>query len=172
MAATVEICESNGKAEVVSHNIANSNVGNIDTSGLNVAVYPIAPGHNTFEKWQRIHVTDMGGSSKIDNLKVWRTGALGSKASHKTNAREAAYEGAQPFDLVSGPSADDRSAIYKYTEAMPAAEPTTANLGIGGTLAGGFNSPGYSDYLIHQIQTLAGVVGEAAIMNYQYDETP
>jgi hypothetical protein len=171
-AATVEICESNGTTPTITHNITNSNMGSTEAVNLDPVAYPITPGNNSFEKWQRIHVTDIGTSSKIDNLKVWRTDALAAEATHKTNAREASYDGAQVFDTANGPLATDRSATYDYTEAMPTSEPTGANLGIGGALAGALTAAGYSDYLVHQIQTTASAVaGATCTMNYQYDET-
>lgn len=171
-AATVEIDESNGAGETVTHNITNSNMGSTDAVNLDPVAYPITPGNNSFEKWQRIHVTDIGTSSKIDNLKVWRTTALGANATHKTNAREADYDGAQVFDTSNGPLATDRSATYGYTQTMPTAAPTGANLGIGGALDGALTAAGYSDYLVHQIQTTASAIAGATMtMNYQYDET-
>lgn len=171
-AATVEICESNGTTPTITHNIANSNMGSTEAADLDPVAYPIVPGDNSFEKWQRVHVTNMGTSSKIDNLKIWRTTALGANASHKTNAREASYDGAQTFDTVNGPLATDRSATYDYTQTMPTSVPTGANLGIGGSLSGSLVAAGYSDYLVHQIQTTgSATAGATMTMNYQYDET-
>jgi len=133
---------------------------------LVAANYPITPGENSYEKWQKIHVTDMGGSSKIDNLKVWRTTALGGSAVHKTNARTADYGGAKVYAT---PVATD-STIADQT--MPTSEPASANLGIGGSLAGALTDVGSSDYLVHQIQTDAGdTAGASCTMHYQYDET-
>jgi hypothetical protein len=166
MAATVEIDEANGAGETLSHNIANSNMGSADAAELVAADNPITPGENSYEKWQKIHVTNMGGSSKIDNLKVWRTTALGGSAVHVTNAREASYGGAEAYAT---PVATD-STVADQT--MPTTEPTGANLGIGGALAGELTAAGSSDYLVHQIQTDAGdVAGASCTMHYQYDET-
>jgi len=164
-AATVQIDESNGVGEDQSTNIANSNMGSDDSAELVAADEPVVPGENTFEKWQRLHVTAMGGSSKILNLKIWRTTALGGSAIHETNAREAAYGGA---DGYATPTASTSSVA---TETMPTTEPSGANLGIGGALAGELTDVGYSDYLVHQIQTDAGdVAGASCTMHYQYDE--
>jgi hypothetical protein len=169
MAATVEICESNGAGETITHNITNANMGSTDSVNLNAVTYPITPGANSFEKWQRIHVTNMGGSSKIDNLKVWRTGALGANCTHKTNARETVYGGAQTY---AQPSATDRSATYGYTQTMPTSTPTGANLGIAGSLSGSLTVVGYSDYLVDQLQTTpSATAGSTTTKNYQYDET-
>lgn len=168
-AASVEICESNGAGETVTHNITNSNMGNADSASLVAADYPIIPGENSYEKWQRLHVTNMGGSSKIDNLKVWRTGALAAEATHKTNARTAAYAGAETY---AQPAKTDRSATYHYSQTMPASEPVSANLGIGGSLSGNLATAGYSDYLVHQLQlTASAVAGNSTVLNVQWDET-
>ncbi len=166
MASTVEIDEANGAGETLTHNITNSNMGNVDAKDLDPVAYPVTPGNNTYEKWQKIHVTDMGGSSKIDNLKVWRTGALGGSAVHLTNARTSDYGGAEAY---AQPIKTDSTIA---TQTMPSSEPGSANLGIGGNLAGALTDVGSSDYLVHQIQTDAGdVAGSTSTLNYQYDET-
>jgi hypothetical protein len=164
MAATVEICESNGAGETITHDNANSNMGSADAAALDPVANPVTPGNNTFEKWQRVHVTAMGGSSAVQNLKVWRTGALGGTAVHITNARETGYTQAAYAQPVA-------TASSAATQAMPTAEPAGANLGIGGALAGQLTGAGYSDYLVHQVQTGAGdTAGATTTMNYQYDE--
>ena len=166
MAATVQINEYNTVGETETANITNSNMGSTDAVNLVAADYPVVPGENTYEKYQKIEVTAMGGSSKIDNLKIWRTTALGGSAVHLTNARETSYGGAESFAT---PVATDSTPA---TETMPTTEPTDANLGIGGALAGELTAAGSSDYLVHQIQTDAGdVVGASCTMHYQYDET-
>lgn len=166
MAATVEICESNGAGETITHNITNSNMGSTDAAALDPVANPVVPGNNTYEKWQRFHVTALGGSSKIDNLKVWRTSALGANATHLTNARTSAYGGAATYAT---PTAASSSTA---TQAMPTATPGTANLGIAGSLSGSLTGTGYSDYLVHQIQTTgSAIAGSTSTMNYQYDET-
>ncbi len=166
MPATVEIDESNGVGETITNNISNSNMGSTDAANLNAVANPVVPGDNTFEKYQKIDVTAMGGSSAIDNLKVWRTGALGGAATHVTNARTATYGGAETYVQ---PTA---SASTKATQTMPTAEPGSANLGIAGALTGSLTATGSSDYLVHQIQTnVSDTAGSTSTMNYQYDET-
>ena len=166
MAATVQINEFNTVGETKTANITNSNMGSTDAVNLVAADYPVVPGENTYEKYQKIEVTAMGGSSVIDNLKIWRTTALGGSAVHLTNARETSYGGAESFAT---PVATDSTPA---TETMLTTEPTDANLGIGGALAGELTAAGSSDYLVHQIQTDAGdVVGASCTMHYQYDET-
>lgn len=166
MAATVQINEFNTVSETKTANITNSNMGSVDSPNLDAVANPIAAGDNSFEKWQKMEVTNMGGSSKIDNLKVWRTTALGSYASHKTNARTTSYGGAETFAT---PTASTSTVA---TQEMPDSEPSGANLGIGGSLSGALTAAGSSDYLVHQIQTTSdAVAGASCTMNYQYDET-
>jgi len=166
MAATMEICESNGAGETITHNITNANMGNVDAASLDPVAYPVTPGNNTYEKFQRFHVTAMGGSSKIDNLQVWRTGALGGSATHLTNARTSSYAGALAY------ATPDTTEAATSTQTMPSADPAGANLGIGGSLTGALTATGYSDYLNHIIKTnVADVAGSTSTMNYQYDET-
>lgn len=166
MAATVEICESNGAGETITHNITDSDMGNSDSATVDPVAYPITPGNRTYAKYQRVHVTAMGGSSKIDNLQVWRTGALGGSATHVTNARTSSYGGAPTY------ATPVTSAITGADQTMPTSDPGAANLGIGGSLTGSLTDVGYSDYLIHQIVTNgADTAGSTSTMNYQYDET-
>lgn len=169
MAATVEIDEQNGKSDsptlAVTHNIANTNMGSTDAANMDPAAYPIVPGGNSYDKWQLIHVIDMGASSKISNLKVWRSGSLGANALHMTNARTSNYGGTQTYTTPSlAPST-------VANQIMPTGTPSSANLGIGGNLAGALTASGYSDFLVHQIQTTPqATAGSTTTMNYQYDE--
>ena len=165
MPATIEINEYNTVSETKSANITNSNMGNTDASDLDPVAYPVTPGNNTYEKYQTLEVTAMGGSSKIDKIKVWRTGALGGSAVHLTNARETSYV----EKSFATPVATDST---QATQTMPTSEPTGANLGIGGSLTGELTAVGETDLLVHQIQTDAGdTAGSTSTMNYQYDET-
>ena len=166
MAATIEICESNGVGETVTHSITNTNMGNTEAVNLDPVAFPVTPGAYTYAKYQRMHLTALGGSSAINNLKVWRTGALGGAAVHVTNARIAAYGGAIAY------ATPVKIAIATVDQTMPTSVPASANLGIGGSLAGSLTGAGYSDYLVHQIQTnAADIAGSTSTMSYQYDET-
>jgi len=168
MAAVVEIDEENGgsASPALTHNITNSNMGGADSSNLNPMGSPIAPGKNSFEKWQLVHVTDMGTSSSISNIRVWRSGALGENAVHITNASVTSYRGEAKYRTPT----DSVSDIAVFT--MPTVIPGSANLGIGGSLTGNITKSGYSDFLVHQIQTTqAALSGSTTVMNYSYDET-
>lgn len=167
-AATVEIDEANGAGETLTHNITNSNMGSADEVNTDPVANPIAPNTRTYIKYQKLHVTNIGTSSKIDNLKVWRTGALGTGGTHThvTNARLTSYAGALSY------AQPVRTAVSTVDQAMPTSVPATANLGIGGSLTGALTAAGSSDYLGHQITTDASATaGSTSTMNYQYDET-
>lgn len=167
-AATVEIDEANGAGETLTHNITNTNMGSTDAVNLDPVANPVTPGNRTYIKYQKIHVTAMGGSSKIDNLQVWRTGALGTGGTHThvTNARTSAYAGALVY------ATPVATAVTNVDQTMPSADPAAANLGIGGSLTGSLTATGSSDYLGHQITTDASATaGSTTTMNYQYDET-
>lgn len=166
MAASVELDEANGAGETLSHDVDNTNMGAVDSADLDAADNPVTPGTRTYIKYQKLHVTAMGGSSKINNLKVWRDGALGGAASHVTNARTSSYAGALAY------ATPVRTAVATVDQAMPTSEPGSANLGIGGSLAGELTTTGSSDYLGHQLVTdNADVAGSTSTMHYQYDET-
>ena len=169
MAATVEIDEQNGKSDspALTHNIANTNMGSADSPNLDPTKAPVSPGQNTCEKWQLLHVTNMSSSSKISNLKVWRSGGLGTGAIHLTNASTSSgYTGAATYTTPT-------TAVSTIaTHIMPTSTPDNPNLGIAGTLTGSLVAAGYSDFLVHQIQTdKKALSGSTSSINYQYDET-
>ena len=147
MAATVRINEYNGAGATATNGITNCNMGSTDAANLDPVANPITAGNNSYEKWQKYEVTAMGGSSKIDNLRVWRSGALGANATHLTNARTSSYGGAASF---STPTA---SSSATATQTMPSSNPGGSNLGIGGSLSGALTGTGLSDYLVDKIQT-------------------
>jgi hypothetical protein len=165
MSATVQVAEYNGAEQTKTANITNSNMGDSDSANMTAANYPITPGENSYEKWQKIEVTNMGGSSKVKNLKIWYSGTLGGSASFKSNVRVADYGGAESY---AQPVKTDSSVA---DQTMPSSEPATPNLGIGGSLTGEMTVPGLSDYLVMQIQTDAeDTAGATVTMHYKYTE--
>ena len=71
MAASVQIDEQNGAgAGSPTTNITNSNMGNVDAANLVAATYPVTPGDYTYAKYQRLQVTNMGGSSATTFLSI------------------------------------------------------------------------------------------------------
>lgn len=165
MTAVVEICESNGAGQTITHGISHTNMGSIDSVNLDTEANPIYAGDRSYVKEQRIHVTSLGGSSKIKNLRVWRNGALGTGTTHKTNVRTSSYGGAFAYVTPSN------SAIAGVDQDMPTSQPGSANVGIGGSLTGEITAPGYSDYIAHQLLTAVGdITGADVVLNYSYDE--
>jgi hypothetical protein len=173
MAATVQIAERNGTTPgTETPNISNLNMGSVDAPNLVPATYPITAmvnGHS-FEKWFRVNVTDLGGSSRIDNLKIWLSslgGGWKTGEGMSTNLRIAGWVNS----AYTTPIQTDSSVAGL---AMPESIPGGPNLGIGGLLSGGITAaPGYSDYAVLQLDvtasTPAGNVNQKTI-TFQYDE--
>lgn len=168
MAAVVEVDEENGNSSspALTHNITSSNMGSADASNLNPISNPISPGENSFEKWQLLHVTDMGTSSTINNIRVWRSGNLGANAIHVTNASVSSYRGEAKYTTPT-----NKASVFAIFT-MPTTIPGSANVGVGGSLTASLTKVGYSDFLVHQIQTTrSALAGSTTVINYQYDET-
>lgn len=174
MAATVVVAETNGAlgSSVETLDPGNLNMGSSDTAELNTTTYPItaaADGHS-YEKWLRLYVSALGGSSIVDNLKVWLSDLGGGWATGEgmsTNLREAGYSGASYATPVETDSA-------VAGQVMPETEPSGPNVGIGGSLGGQINAaPGYSDWMVLQLDvsalTPAGAVNQKTI-TFQWDE--
>lgn len=165
MTAVVEICESNGAGQTITHGITHTNMGSIDSVNLDTDANPIYAGDRSYVKEQRMHVTSLGGSSKIKNLRVWRNGALGTNTTHVTNVRTSGYGGAFAYVTPSN------AAVTGVDQAMPTSQPISANVGIGGSLTGEITAPGYSDYIAHQLITaVEDTIGADISLNYSYDE--
>lgn len=176
MAATVVISERNGPDGSATESLDpnNLNMGSVDAAELVPATYPItaqADGH-AFEKWLRFYVSALGGSTIIDNLKVWLSnlgGGFKTGEGMSTNARTTGY--VQATYPTAGPVETDSP---DATQAMPTAEPSGANVGIAGSLAGQITGvPAYSDYLVLQLDvsaaTPAGSLNQKTL-TFQYDE--
>ncbi|MHA2426513.1 MAG: hypothetical protein ACXADB_00535 [Candidatus Hermodarchaeia archaeon] len=174
MAATVVLAETNGAGAVETLDISNVNFGSNDSAELDPATYPItakADGHS-FEKWLRLYVSAMGGSVQLDNVKIWISnlgGGWKTGEGMSTNLRESGYvEASYP----GGGPVDTDSTVA--TQVMPETEPTGANLGIEGALAGQITSaPSYTDFGVLQLDvtasTPAGAVNQKTL-TFQYDE--
>lgn len=168
MAATVEICESNGAGETITHNISHTNMGSTDAANLTAVSYPITPGTRSYIKYQRLHVTNMGGASSVKNIKVWRPGTLSGSDTHVTNARTSSYTQLTYATPVN-------TAVTGVDQNMPTTEPGSANLGIGGSLSGELTAVGYSDYLGHQLVVDSATTAGASLtgsngLNFKWTE--
>lgn len=169
MAATVSISESNGAGETVTASVSNINYGSTDAVNLVPADYPITRGTYSYEKWNRYNVTDMGTSTKIDNLQVWKSAgtlSLGSSGTMKANLVTSGYTAETYSTPVNTQST-------KADTTFPTSDPGTANIGISGSLTGSLTSTGYSDYIVSQIyvDTDAPVGPHAQLtITFQWDE--
>lgn len=176
MSAIVTIAETNGPDATSTEDpdVDNVNFGSDDSPALVPADYPITAqvdGHS-FEKWLRLYVTDFGGNSQIDNVKVWLSDLGGGWLTDEgmsCNLRtsgyvQASYPVAGPVEIDS-PDAD---------LAMPETEPSGANVGIEGTLGGTISTvPSYTDFFVLQLDVSAST--PAGLMNtktltFQWDE--
>lgn len=169
MTATVEIDELNGTAPGVrTHNITNSNYGEVDAVNLDPIANPITPGNNTFTKWQQWHLTALGGSVQIENLKYFTGGGVAANTTHQFNG-----------NIVQGSYDTTKKTVYETPDqlatdapnAVPTSAPASANIGIGGSLTGALSSPGFSDFVVSIITTtVSAVAGATLTITFRYDE--
>jgi len=169
MAATVEFSETNGDVGAPSTHdaIANMNYGSNDSYEVVPATYPITAGTNSFTKYWRLHVTNMGGSNTINNLQFWKSaGAYVASEGIQCSLRTAGY---------SAPAYATPTQVTYTDQVMPVANPGAANLGIGGSTGGSITTaPSYSDYVKSQLQTGAGSPPgnvNQKTLSLQYDES-
>lgn len=166
MVATVDISEQNGTSPGTTHDaVANINYGNNDQYEVVPASYPITVGNNSFEKYNRFHVSGMGGSNSIGNLQIWKSlGNYLTGEGIQTNLRTSGYVNTS----YATPT------ITTYTnQTLPVSNPGSANLGIAGTLGGTLTAAGYSDYWKHQLQSTTSTTPGSAnqkTFTIQYDE--
>jgi hypothetical protein len=175
MAATVELCESNGATETVTHTLAvwpalAASMGSVDQANLDPVTNRLTPGTNSYEKWQRVHVTALGAAAAVRSVKVWIEGALAPNTSSHYNGSlsQATYDTANHKQTV---YAQPATTATRTPEVMPTSEPASPNLGIGGSLTGSLTAAGYSDYLVQQIRTTASATaGSTVQLRVGYEE--
>lgn len=185
MAATVGLSEDNGVSVNVgpnyggttTNNITSINFGSIDSPNIVVISHPIIIGGNSYMKWLRAYVSNMGGSTNISTFKFWRSDANGYKAgeavggnfypgifsyaqaivtqyAHRTGSGGGGYiqlpyngDGFTPGGT--GPLGAQYSAFP-----VPLAAPAAENISIGGAIGGSIAAaPSYSDYLLLGLMT-------------------
>jgi hypothetical protein len=169
MAATIEIDESNGAAETVTHGITSAYYGSADGVHLTLAGAGIVANTNSYEKWWRYHVSALGGASSVKNLRVFASAGPGINDLHQTNAHtiQATYDTAKRTAYLQPGTGTTRTPNTMPTSILPA----SANLGIAGSLTGSLTVPGSSDYLVSQIRVAAGsTTGATFVMTFGYDE--
>lgn len=169
MAATIEIDESNGAVETVTHAIGHSRYGSVDAANLDRDANPTDQGLNSFEKWQRYHVVLLGGASKVKGLRYYALAAPAPNTEHRANvsASQATYDTIKKTAYT-----QPATTILIATQMVPTAKPSSANLGIAGSLTGEITTAGgLSDYLVSQIRVGATAqAGGTLTVIYGYDE--
>lgn len=170
MAATVYICESNGAGGDNTDNVGNLNMGSTDAHDLTAASYPITAGQNGYEKWIRIKLHALGGSTSIGTFKIWLTSAavLGSDkmyCSATWSSYASKYPYAQPVTTNSTYATYDMDLFFDT-------EPSTACLGWNNSLTTAIATEGlYSDFFVAQVRVDAGsTTGTTATFNFKYTE--
>jgi len=144
----------------VSGNLFNFKTDNDLTDETDYTSYPITAGNNSYEVWLRGHFT--GTFNQIQNLKFWKSaGNYGAGEAIKFVGNVTAFD-------------DPTTADSPYaTGNVPTASPGSANVSIGGNLAGVLASAGYSDYMVMQLQTTtAAEAGDTETFTFTltYDE--
>ncbi|MCL4407725.1 MAG: hypothetical protein M1542_07545 [Thermotogae bacterium] len=159
MAATVQLDVTYGAAPgTVEANVSDLNMGNADVYPLNAVNNPVAPNANSYERYARIHVVDLGGSTKIQNIRVYRSGAALPSGISIKYGQSTAY--ATPVNTTSA----------KATVDLPSTLPSE-NLFIGGASGGSLSATGYSDYAVFQAQLdNTATAGGSTTISFVYSE--
>ena len=157
MAATFGWREYNTAGETES-TPTNLNFGSTDATDLNAVNFPITAGTNSFEKWVK---ADFSGSfSRIENIKFWKSAG--------------AYVTGESIVFKTTPTyATPSQSAMSGSSAVPASEPGSANVGIGGSTGGELTAAGKSDFIVLQQQiTLAAGPGATNTKTFtiSYDE--
>lgn len=169
MAATVEIDESNSAVEVVTHAIAKSDYGTVDTVNLDPTANAITPGNNAFEKWQRWHITAMGGAAEVRAFRFFAT-APAANTTHQFNGStvQATYDSVNHKQTA---YAQPATSSTRTPETVLTTAPATGNIGVSGSLTTPLTAAGFTDYLLSQIRTTASAVAGVSLINtYRYEE--
>ncbi len=167
MAATFNWAQTHGAAPGTAVDLGSS--GNLfnfkdadDATAANYSSNPITAGNNSYEVWLRMHFTDT--FNKVDNLQFWMSTNF-SPATGLAIKWNGDTSGAYQTPIKTTSSV--------ATTAMPTSDPGTANVTIGGNLAGYLDAAGYSDYIVLQVQTrTSAAAGDTslAVFTGQYDE--
>ena len=114
----------------------------------------------SYERYFRLYVADMGDAISIRNLRLYCDDPnfiTGATLKYGTTQNYSA-----PSDLASSIA----------TTAIPSSIPSTANIGIDGDIANELTSPGYSDYVVLQLEIPPATVnaGGSTGLHIIYDE--
>jgi len=139
----------------------NLNFGSTDATDLVALTYPITAGSNAYEKWIKFDFS--GTFTSISNLQFWKS--VGTYVSE-----EAIKWKGNNQTVFATPTVSDSSVA---TADVPVADPGTANVSIGGSLAGTLSAAGKSDFVVLQSQIGASAAAgptNTKTFTIQYDE--
>lgn len=167
-AATVYISESNGAGEVVTHDIDNINLGSIDAPNLDPSLHQVIVSEYSYAKYERVEVASLGDSTTIKDLRCWASVYVPVTGERLRFNCFATASAAIPYATPTTASI--------ITATIGTSDPGSANIDIGGDLAGQLLAPGYSGYFLFQAQSNVGgttPVGPAnvKVIVFQFDET-
>jgi hypothetical protein len=168
MAATVVLSESNGTTPTVTDSISRGDWLSADSVGTSDkrATYPITkPGSGyaySYEKWHRLKVTAMGGSTQVDTIRHYISdSAPGGGWTLHTSASTGTPSN-KTFDTVNGPEAP---ALTECPNAMPTSDPAAANI------SGTITEAGYSGYVVSQARVDdTATAGFSKTITWKYSE--
>lgn len=166
MVATFSWVEYNANATDTSVP-TNLNFGSTNAADLAPSTYPITAGTYSYEKWVRGY---WGGTfTRIENVQFWKSaGAYVTGESIKCNATTTSYTATTTYVA---PTTD--ASTVSDMQAIPTADPGTANMGITAALAGSLTAAGYSDFIVLQTSVTTGASAGAVnqkTFTLQYDE--
>ncbi len=168
MAAIIELDEVNGAGLVLRHGILHTAFGSIDAYELDEVANSLALNSNSYEKWQQVHVPDLMGSAAVKTIRYWSgtPRPAGSAFVFNGHLTQASYDTTKKTT-----AGQPGTGIGNTPNHVPAAAPTSANIGIGGVLVGSLTAPGSSDFIVAQIR-LDGTVTQSAVpvVNYDVDD--
>lgn len=153
MAATIQILQVNGATEVET--VVSTRVDFFGADKVNASMFswPITKpvegaSAYSFEVYLKLKVTDLGGSTSISGFKVWYSTTLQEEEDTIwTSAKTSSY--VEPTYV-----APVNTASSQAVNALPSSAPGSANLGIGGSLAGTITAvDGETDLLVLQVKT-------------------
>jgi len=166
MSATYQWAQSHGATPTVVDLGESGNLFNFkdidDATAANYTTYPVTAGNNSYEVWLRAHLT--GAFNTVDNIQFWMS------TDFSPNTGLVLKWDGETVTHVEAVKTESTVA----TTAIPTSDPGTANVGIGGSLAGSLTAAGYSDYITLQLQTTgAAAAGDSSLATFtlQYDES-
>jgi len=135
-------------ASAVESTPTNLNFGSIDQVDLTPSTSSVLAGSNSFEKYV---LGDFSGSfTSISDIRFYMSvGIISAVETLLVSAVTSGYSQPSFSDPVTTVST-------QAVNAMPIADPGSANVGIGGSLGGSLSAPGRTDLIVSQLQIDAG----------------